>query len=145
MDPLSAIVVVATTAIICFAVYDRYIREDKEPFDFDVNEGIAPAVDGPIDIEALRKDPSKLETLRGKVTSVVYHSGIGLNSEEPVGESWLIDSNGATVEIEKRKTYNARSLEYRVESRGKTPHERNLEIEESARWLADTLDVPFED
>jgi hypothetical protein len=133
------IIVGAGMAVFFFLLWAIVLREQGQTFDMDVNEGIEPLIDGPIDVDALRREPSKLEELRGKIGSVVYYEGTSYNVGT-IGESWVIDTNGATILMEKRQVKRDEDddVDHAV---SKT----NLEIEQNARWLADALDVPFED
>ncbi|MGM0559116.1 MAG: hypothetical protein ACQEVA_22215 [Myxococcota bacterium] len=136
-------------------VYAVYKYVDSTEVDFDVNEGIEPAIDGPIEMHALRRDPSKLDALRGKVNLISYNSDVNTTDAGTVAESWLVDSNGATITIETTfegpgAPHIARTRRGSVDVLHSPQNDqniarRNVRIEENARWLADMLDVPFED
>ncbi len=137
---------------------ERY-RESRR-IQIDLNEDIESAFDERLlDIDRLRRDPSFVLQLRGKVDSVVFlNDADASESEYEQVESIVIDSNGAihTLEVTfdedfewpanaRRPTGVNRQAGPMVEAnRIKHIARRNVEIEENARWLAETLDVPFD-
>jgi hypothetical protein len=144
---------IVTVGVAFLTLYAAYKFIDSTEVDFDVNEGIEPAVDTPIEMHELRRDPSKVEQLRGKVNLIAYNSEANTNEAGTVAESWLLDTNGATITIE--TTFEGPHAPEVRRGRGSVDplnapqnHERiaqrNVRIEENARWLADMLDVPFE-
>jgi hypothetical protein len=150
--------VLGVFAIGMLGVYLWHAYQDSLSFQFDVNDGIDPAITEPVRMHELRKDPSRLEALRDRVTLVAFNSEVDTGKHGARAESWLVDSNGATITLE--TTFEGPDAPELTTARGATIDTsgpihgaknqqavaaRNVRIEENARWLADALDVPFED
>jgi hypothetical protein len=146
---------VVLSAVAMSFVYLWFVYKRSLAPDYDINEGVQSSVEHHIDIDALRHDPDGLDTFRDEVSFVgfeeCYVEELGTRAE-----SWCVDSNGAIVTIQ--TTFegpgavdpdSARHGPWLLFSRDRSfPNrvgERNARIKENARWLADTLDVPFEE
>lgn len=78
-----------------------------------------------LEIDALRRTPAKLEPLRGQFQKVCVMRSSGIEREEPLYLSFVIDHKGETCDVEES-----------------TDHD---EIAARARWLAQALELPFHD
>ena len=150
---MSTILTYAATVAICFVfVYLWFVYKRSRAPDYDPNEGVARAVDDHINVEALRDDPAAVDSLRDDVSFVGFESRY-VDELGTRAESWFVDSNGALVTIQ--TTFegpgavdpdSARMfVVFRDRSFPERVGERNARIKENARWLAATLDVPFEE
>lgn len=136
-----------------FVVYLWFVYKESRSVNIDLNAGIESAIVGPVDISAIRRNPHKLEELRGKIVTIGFNRDVILDGKGRIAESFAIDSNGATVTLE--STFEGPgSLDPADSRRGPfglfsnrhfSTHERNALVEENARWLAAALDVPFEE
>lgn len=147
MFTLVAAVVAAVGAVGAALYY-----QSRQEVDFDINEGIEPAIDEPIAMHEMRRDPSRVERLRGKVSLVAFNDEVDEYKGISTAESWVVDTHGATIVVE--TTFEGPDAPSTAnKSRGgaikqydnmKKVAQRNVRIEENARWLAKMLDVPFE-
>lgn len=149
------LVVGGVLAVCMLFVYLWFAYQDNLSFEFDINEGMEPAISEPVAMHELRSDPAKVENLRGKVTLVAFNDEVDTGRHGALAESWLVDTNGATITLQTTfEGPDAPELETsRTETTGpvrgaknqQAVAARNVRIQENARWLADALDVPFEE